>query len=123
MSEDNHHIPTGLPRAQGLYDPKHEHDACGIGFVVDIKGRKSNEIVRQALSVLKNLIHRGAVGAEPNTGDGAGILFQTPHAFLRGVAAESGIQLPEPGHYPFVSHAMVDAERGAHGIIEVTGER
>ena len=72
--------------AQGLYDPQHEHDACGVGFVVDIKGRKSHAIVRQALQVLKNLQHRGACGCEVNTGDGAGILIQMPDAFLRKVA-------------------------------------
>ena len=72
--------------AQGLYDPQHEHDACGVGFVVDIKGRKSHGIVQQALRVLKNLQHRGACGCEVNTGDGAGILIQTPDAFLRKVA-------------------------------------
>ena len=70
----------------GLYDPMHEHDACGVGFVVDIKGRKSHAIVRQALQVLMNLAHRGACGCEVNTGDGAGILVQMPDAFLRKVA-------------------------------------
>jgi len=69
----------GLPPAQGLYYPAHEHDACGVGFVVDIKGRKSHAIVSQALTVLKNLLHRGACGCEVNTGDGAGILIQMPH--------------------------------------------
>src|SRR3989440_129136 len=73
----------GQPAAQGLYDPRHEHDACGVGFVVNIKGKKSHTIVRQALQVLINLLHRGACGCEPNTGDGAGILLQTPDKFLR----------------------------------------
>jgi glutamate synthase (ferredoxin) len=82
--------------AQGLYDPRHEHDACGVGFVVDIKGRKSHAIVRQALQVLKNLQHRGACGCEINTGDGAGILIQTPDAFLRKVAPAP---LPPAGEY------------------------
>ena len=77
------------PPAQGLYDPRYEHDACGVGFVVDIKGRKSHAIVRQALQVLINLEHRGACGCEANTGDGAGILMQMPDAFLRKVAAGS----------------------------------
>src|SRR5215470_4692193 len=76
----------GPPAASGLYDPSYEHDACGVGFVVDIKGRKSHAIVRQALQVLKNLAHRGACGCEVNTGDGAGILVQMPDAFLRKVA-------------------------------------
>ena len=70
------------PHAQGLYDPRQEHDACGVGFVVNIKGRRSHAIVRQALQVLINLLHRGACGCEPNTGDGAGILIQVPHKFL-----------------------------------------
>ena len=91
--------PIGLPPKQGLYDPRFEHDACGIGFVVNVKGARSNEIVRQALTVLHNLTHRGARGAEPTTGDGAGILLQTPHAFLQKACAEAGIHLPPPGEY------------------------
>ena len=70
----------GLPPKQGLYDPTYEHDACGIGFVVNIKGKKSHELVQQALMVLKHLDHRGACGCEDNTGDGAGLLMQVPHA-------------------------------------------
>src|SRR5262245_24194998 len=89
----------GLPPAQGLYDPAHEHDACGVGFVVDVKGRKSHAVVSQALTVLKNLLHRGACGCEVNTGDGAGILIQMPHAFLVRECATLGITLPAPGHY------------------------
>src|SRR6478735_5296848 len=84
----------GLPAKQGLYDPQFEHDACGVGFVVNIKGRKSHEIVRQALQVLLNLDHRGACGCEINTGDGAGILIQMPHDFLKLVAKETRISLP-----------------------------
>src|SRR6266849_6347034 len=86
-------------KPQGLYDPAHEHDACGVGFVVDIQGRKSHAIVEQALSVLKNLLHRGACGCEPNTGDGAGILLQMPDRFLRKVCAGLGIALPGPKDY------------------------
>ena len=92
-------FPPGLPPAQGLYDPRHEHDACGVGFVVDIKGRRSHAIVAQALQVLKNLLHRGACGCEVNTGDGAGILIQMPHAFLARECAGVGITLPARGHY------------------------
>jgi glutamate synthase (ferredoxin) len=92
-------MPAGLPPAQGLYDPGHEHDACGVGFVVDVKGRKSHAIVSQALQVLKNLLHRGACGCEVNTGDGAGILIQMPHAFLGRECAALGIALPAPGQY------------------------
>ena len=88
-----------LMNAQGLYDPAHEHDACGVGFVVDIKGKKSHAIVRQALTVLINLLHRGACGCEANTGDGAGILLQMPDKFLRKVCAGLGITLPGPKEY------------------------
>jgi len=84
-------VPVGN---QGLYDPAYEHDACGVGFVVDIKGRRSHAIVTQALTVLKNLLHRGACGCEPNTGDGAGVLIQMPHAFLLRECAKLGIALP-----------------------------
>ena len=93
-------IRLGPPAKQGLYDPQFEHDACGVGFVVDIKGRKSNAIVKQGIQVLKNLDHRGASGAEVNTGDGAGILLQMPHTFLKKVAKKDArINLPEPGFY------------------------
>ena len=67
---------------QGLYDPRYEHDACGIGFVASIGGGKSHRILRQALTVLANLAHRGGVGSEPDSGDGAGVIMQIPHAFL-----------------------------------------
>ncbi|MFA7405651.1 MAG: glutamate synthase large subunit [Pelobacteraceae bacterium] len=87
------------PAKQGLYDPQFEHDACGVGFVANMKGKKSHEIVSQALEVLINLDHRGATGSEPNTGDGAGILIQMPDSFLRSVCAPLGIELPEPFHY------------------------
>src|SRR5881296_335165 len=89
----------GQPPAQGLYDPRDEHDACGVGFVVNIKGKKSHTIVRQALGVLINLLHRGACGCEPNTGDGAGILLQTPDKFLRKACARLGITLPAATEY------------------------
>ncbi|MCL6610115.1 MAG: glutamate synthase large subunit [Peptococcaceae bacterium] len=90
---------SGLPPKQGLYDPRFEHDACGIGFVADIRGRKSNRIVRQALDILVNLDHRGARGAEADTGDGAGILMQIPHAFFEKNCAKAGIHLPPAGEY------------------------
>jgi glutamate synthase (NADPH) large chain len=89
----------GLPPKQGLYDPAHEHDACGMGFVVDLKGRKSHDIINQALRILENLEHRGACGCEKNTGDGAGILIQTPHRFLKRECEQVGIDLPLPGLY------------------------
>ena len=91
--------PVGLPKKQGLYDPRFEKDACGVGFVVNIKGKKSHEIVSQALTVLLNLDHRGARGAEPNTGDGAGILLQIPDAFFRTPSAGLEFNLPAAGHY------------------------
>ena len=84
---------------QGLYDPGYEHDACGVGFVVDIKGRKSHKIVENAVIILKNLIHRGACGCEENTGDGVGMLTQLPHKFFVRVCKEIDIDLPEYGHY------------------------
>jgi len=87
------------PPAQGLYSPEFEHDACGVGFVVHIKGQKSHAIVHQGITILKNLEHRGATGHESNTGDGAGILIQIPHAFLTRVAAVEGITLPAEGEY------------------------
>ena len=90
---------SGLPPKQGLYDPRFEHDACGVGFVVHIKGERSHEIVEQALTVLENLDHRGACGCEENTGDGAGILMQVPHAFFQHVCEGLGIHLPDPGEY------------------------
>jgi glutamate synthase domain-containing protein 2/glutamate synthase domain-containing protein 1/glutamate synthase domain-containing protein 3 len=89
----------GLPPKQGLYDPRFEHDACGVGFVVDIQGRASHKILRQGIQVLVNLDHRGACGAENNTGDGAGILLQMPHRFLREECDKLGINLPAPGEY------------------------
>src|SRR5438128_8811786 len=90
---------TGLPAKQGLYDPQFEHEACGVGFVVNIKGRKSHAIIQQALEVLLNLDHRGACGCEANTGDGAGILIQPPHNFFKLVAKEARVKLPGSGDY------------------------
>jgi len=88
-----------LPAKQGLYDPSNEHDACGVGFIAHIKGNKSNHIILQGLELLRNLTHRGAVGADPLAGDGAGILIQTPDAFLRAEAAKLGVALPPAGEY------------------------
>jgi len=88
-----------VPERQGLYDPQFEHDACGVGFVCNIDGRASHEIIQRGLQVLVNLTHRGATGADAETGDGAGILMQIPHAFLERECASLGIRLPEPGEY------------------------
>ena len=90
---------AGLPPKQGLYDPQFEHDGCGVGFVVNIKGEKSREIVEQALTVLQNLDHRGACGCEENTGDGAGILIQIPHTFFQDACAGLGFHLTDPAEY------------------------
>ncbi len=87
------------PRKQGLYDPRFEHDACGVGFIVHKTGKKSHDIVEQALTILLNLDHRGACGAEKNTGDGAGILCQIPDLFFRKVTRDLGFTLPEAGQY------------------------
>jgi glutamate synthase (ferredoxin) len=122
--------PDGLPAKQGLYDPRFEHDACGVGFVVNIKGEKSNQILRQALTILLNLTHRGARGSEPDTGDGAGILFQVPHAFLKKVCAEAGIRLPAPGGYgvgmvylPHDEAQRADCERRFEQIVREEGQQ
>jgi len=90
---------SALPAKQGLYNPRHEHDACGVGFIAHIKGKKSHALVAQGLEILKNLTHRGAVGADPLAGDGAGILIQIPDAFLRGECETLGITLPPLGQY------------------------
>ena len=90
---------SNLPPRQGLYDPRNEHDACGVGFIVHIKGQKSHAIVRQGLDLLENLTHRGAVGADPCAGDGAGILLQIPDDFFRTECTKIGINLPEYGKY------------------------
>jgi glutamate synthase (NADPH) large chain len=92
-------MSIGLPLAQGLYDPRSEHDSCGVGFIVDLKGRKSHQIVRDGLVALNNLNHRGACGCENNTGDGAGLLIQIPHDFFAARSRLLGIKLPEPEHY------------------------
>jgi glutamate synthase (NADPH) large chain len=116
----------GLPEKQGLYDPSFEHDACGVGFVANIKGKKSHEIVKQALTILTNLDHRGAVGSEPNTGDGAGILLQMPDTFLRQVCAPLGIKLPEPGRYGvamvFTSPEAPDRTSARHVLERIVRE-
>ena len=102
---------SALPPKQGLYDPQFEHDSCGVGFVVDIAGRKSNDIVRRSLQVLVNLQHRGAKGCEANTGDGAGILIQIPHEFLKAECKKLGFELPTPGNYGV---GMVCLPRDSH---------
>ena len=100
------------PLKQGLYDPRYEHDSCGLGFVVDVKGKRSRKIVEQACEVLLNLEHRGACGCEPNTGDGAGILLQIPHAFFQHEGDELGFALPKSGDYGVGTVFLPDDEEG-----------
>jgi len=111
----------GLPVEQGLYDPRNEHDACGIGFVVNIKGEQSHEIILKGLQILINLTHRGACGCDPETGDGAGILIQIPHQFFARECATLGFQLPAPGEYG-VGMVFLPVEPGhrlqVEGILE-----
>ncbi|GAA2344714.1 glutamate synthase large subunit [Streptomyces cuspidosporus] len=105
------------PARQGMYDPRDEHDACGVGFVATLTGEASHELVEQALTVLRNLEHRGATGSEPDSGDGAGILVQVPDAFLR--ESVSGFELPEAGSYAVGIAFLPDGEaEGAAGHIE-----
>ena len=85
------------PSRQGLYDPANEHDACGLGFIAHIKGEKRHAIITQALQILRNLSHRGATGADPLQGDGAGILIQLPDRFLRKACGAQGLTLPAVG--------------------------
>jgi glutamate synthase (NADPH) large chain len=120
----------GLPQKQGLYHPQFEHDACGIGFVAHVNGKKSNMIVRQALQVLINLDHRGGQGSEHNTGDGAGILMQIPHRFLQSELLKDGIQLPDAGDYgvgmiflPQELQARQACEAVIEKQIEASGQR
>jgi glutamate synthase (ferredoxin) len=112
----------GLARKQGLYDPRFEHDACGIGMLVNVQGNKSHKLVEDAIEVLKNLTHRGGVGSEPETGDGAGILLQIPHAFMKQVMADEGVDLPEAGSYGVaMMFASPDRERCAETVAAFCG--
>src|ERR1700704_1748463 len=116
-------IPSknGLPKAQGLYDPRNEHDACGIGFVASIKGHRSHDIILKGIQVLLNLAHRGACGCDPETGDGAGLLIQIPHEFFARECPKLGFTLPPAGAYgvgmiflPVEKHQRLQCE----GILE-----
>jgi len=84
---------------KSLYDPSYEHDSCGIGFIANIKGIKTHKTIDDALKMLENMEHRGAVGFEENSGDGAGILVQLPHLFFKNICKDIGIDLPDPGRY------------------------
>ncbi|MDZ4098332.1 MAG: glutamate synthase subunit alpha, partial [Methylophilaceae bacterium] len=103
---------SNKPEAQGLYNPRREHDACGVGFIANIKGKKSHDIVRQGLQILANLTHRGATGYDPKLGDGAGILIQMPDAFMRQEAAKNNITLPAEGHYACGTVFLPQSENG-----------
>ena len=108
------------PGPIGLYDPANEHDACGVAFVVDMHGRRSRDIVDKAITALINLEHRGAAGAEPNTGDGAGIMIQVPDRFLREVV---DFELPAEGSYAtgiaFLPQGSNDAATAAEGVEKI----
>ena len=115
------HNIAGLPPAQGLYDPRHEHDACGIGFVASVRGEKSHDLIEKGILVLLNLTHRGACGCDPDTGDGAGVLIQVPHKFFARECGRLGFALPAPGQYgvamvffPVERHQRLSCE----GILE-----
>ncbi|HWD65329.1 MAG TPA: glutamate synthase large subunit [Solirubrobacteraceae bacterium] len=109
------HQLTPPPEASGLYDPRNEHDACGIALVAKLRGEATHAVVEKALDALENMEHRGAEGADPNTGDGAGILLQIPDAFFR--AAASGVELPAPGRYAVgVCFLPSDPERRAEAV-------
>ncbi|MFL6003871.1 MAG: glutamate synthase subunit alpha, partial [Nocardioides sp.] len=114
---------TRAPLAQGLYDPRHEHDACGVAFVANLSGEVDHGIVAKALTALRNLDHRGAAGAEPNSGDGAGILMQVPDAFLR---EEVDFELPPPGSYAvgtaFLPDDAEQAQKTRRRIEEIAAE-
>jgi glutamate synthase (NADPH) large chain len=119
-----------IPGPQGLYHPRHEHDACGMGLVASIRGEKSHEIIRKGLEVLINLTHRGAAGCDPETGDGAGILIQIPHAFFARECGKLGIQIPEAGEYgvamcflPVDKHSRLQCEGEFERIAEEEGLR
>ena len=116
--------------SQGLYDPRHEHDSCGVGFVVNVKGERSHKIVNQGLEILLSLAHRGACGCEANTGDGAGILIQTPHKFLHKVCEPLGIHLPTQGQFgvgmvflPPEIHSRRECEEIFQEVVQAEGQR
>jgi glutamate synthase (NADPH) large chain len=106
-----------LPTAQGLYQPSKEHDACGVGFIADLKNRKSHDIVRQGLQILENLDHRGAVGADPKLADGCGILVQMPHAFFKEECSTLDFSLPDQGHYG-VGHFFMPRDAAVRAFAE-----
>src|SRR3954466_12049232 len=114
-------MPAPTPVKQGLYDPLYEHDACGMGFIVNLNGDKTHDIIRKGIEILINLTHRGACGCDPETGDGAGITIQIPHKFFARECAKLGFTLPSEGEYgvgmtflPVERHQRLQCE----GILE-----
>ena len=110
-------------RKQGLYDPWFEHDACGVGLVANIKGLKSHDMIAKGLEVLINLGHRGAAGADPDTGDGAGLLIQIPHEFFARETVKLGIDLPAPGNYAVATVFLpqdIEERKKCEDVIEST---
>src|ERR1700681_579569 len=112
----------GLPEPQGLYHPRNEHDACGMGFVANIKGEKSHDIILKGIQILINLTHRGACGCDPETGDGAGVLIQIPHRVFQREAATLGFTLPAAGEYG-VGMVFMPVERHERLVTEGILER
>ncbi len=113
----HHDGMSGLPSARGLYDPRREHDSCGVGFIANMKGAKSHQTIRDGLAMLENLTHRGAVGADPLMGDGAGILTQIPDRLFREEMALQGVELPPPGRYA-VGHWFMPRDAVQRGHVE-----
>mgnify|MGYP000887753085 FL=1 len=111
-------MEPGVPERQGLYDPANEHDACGVGFVAHVKGQKNHGIVEQGLLILKNIDHRGAVGADPLQGDGAGILIQIPDQFYREEMARLGVELPPAGEYGVGMVFLPQEAASRHACVE-----
>lgn len=116
MTKDRQHF-VGAPKAQGLYDPAFEHDSCGVGFVVDMKGRKSHDIIQGAIEICENLDHRGGCGCDLNTGDGAGIFMQIPHKFFQEVGKAGSVDIPGEGEYG-VAVAFLPPNAGERAKIE-----
>ncbi len=118
----NSHIDPAMPPAQGLYDPRYEHDACGVGFVARLSNDKTHDIVEKGLEILLNLDHRGAVGADPKAGDGCGMLLQIPHEFLAAEATKLGFTLPAPGQYGVGAMFMPRDAEGRKIIMDIAAQ-
>jgi glutamate synthase (NADPH) large chain len=114
-----HALDASLPSAQGLYDPRREKDSCGVGFVADMKNRKSHRIIAQGLEILHNLDHRGAVGADPKAGDGCGMLLQIPHGLFAEECQKLGFRLPKPGKYAVGFFFLPRNEEGRAHVMRV----